>query len=119
MFNISVVRIPGEGSNIQFWIDNWGLGRLSYTYPNLYTYAIDSEARLREVLQSDSIQNCFRGNFSEEATNEMAQFQRQLAIHSVQLSQSEDGLIWKWTKTENFTVKSGYQGLMDSPRIVQ
>lgn len=29
MFNISVVRIPGEGRNILLWIDNWGLGRLS------------------------------------------------------------------------------------------
>lgn len=72
MFNLPVVRISGEGSNIQLWIDNWGIRRQSYTYPNLYTYAIDSEARLREVLQSDSIQNCFRGNFSEEAANEVA-----------------------------------------------
>lgn len=38
MFNISVVRVPGDGSSIRFWKDNWGLGLLRICAIVIRTY---------------------------------------------------------------------------------
>ena len=46
IFNVAVTFIPGNGVSIGFWEQNWGEGTLKHQFPNLYTYATDTDITL-------------------------------------------------------------------------
>jgi hypothetical protein len=49
----------GTGETILLWKDMWNERVLQITYPHMFSFAINKDIKLSEVLNEDSIQNLF------------------------------------------------------------
>lgn len=90
---------------------------MQYQFPTLYTFAISGFIILAKVLQGADIRNEFRDDLSQQATDELHQLNCLLVLNPVRQEIGSNGAIWKWEVSGQFTVRSAYYALKNTPRI--
>lgn len=68
LWNISIIRVAGNGTAISLWYHDWGMGILKNIYEVLHTYAIDDTITLAQTAQMGLIEGMFRTELSTQAT---------------------------------------------------
>ena len=69
----STKREPVSGQGIDFWHDDWEIGRLNQQFQILHTFAINDHTTLERVTQNQYIESEFKENLSEQAQEELQQ----------------------------------------------
>ncbi|KAF3336287.1 hypothetical protein FCM35_KLT18873 [Carex littledalei] len=88
---------------------------MKHRLPNLYSFAEDSNITLKQMFLQQGRTNIFRPNLSVQAQQELYTLHVQLAQINLRDGVKVD-LLWKWTATGQFTVKSAYTSLKGGKR---
>lgn len=72
---------------------------------------------LAMMLQSGNIANELRDDLSQQAQEELQQLRCLLVSNPIRLTIGSDSATWLWEKSCQFTVKSAYYALKNTPRI--
>lgn len=115
IFNIFTLRVPGTANTISFWSQDWGKGIMKFSYPNLFTHAIQQNGSLREVKQLPDLRALFQPVLTEEAEDQLTNITHDL--NSVSLTDGPDNSSWKPSNQGLFSVRSAYFAICDEPRI--
>ncbi|XP_078169794.1 uncharacterized protein LOC144564134 [Carex rostrata] len=113
--DVSMLRIVGRGDTILFWSHNWGAGVLKGEFQILYTYAIDQNLSVAQVLNVRHIRELFKEVPSQEAAEQLTQLYEKLSQQPILLNNEPDEARWKWTPEAQFSVKSYYQAFKHAP----
>lgn len=113
---MSFTHTIGNGEQIQLWNHKWRGIPLCQTLPNLYSHAIDQNVTLQEIITSTSLEGFFRLIISDIAMAEFRSLQSLLAQLTTHPNTPDD-IVWIWTESGIFTVKSAYRALKFIPRI--
>lgn len=84
-----------DGSTVLFWDDEWSQHVLSEQYPRLVTFAKNTRASVRHLLQEENLQDSFDLPLSQEAFTEFEDLQQQL--QNLDLSQLNNADVWLYT----------------------
>lgn len=99
-----------EGQHIRFWLDKWQGKAIAQEYQVLFSF------NQQQAGQQGQWQLHLRETLTEEAQQQKEHILSHLPTPQFD-SQQRDGVIWKWTTTGKFTVKSSYRALKEGPRI--
>ena len=107
LFRASTVVTLGNGEKASFWQSTWLHGQaLMDRFPDLFKWAWRKNKTVKEELHSH---NWTRGLWRMQTVEEMASFvQLWDLVQSVQLSDQQDQITWRWTPDGTYTSKSAY-----------
>lgn len=86
--------IKGNGESILFWEDTWNGKMLRYEYPELYSFAKQTNIRVAKVLMLNQFQDHFQLPLSEIAFNQFLEVE--IWLHSMQQSEMADEWSYIW-----------------------
>jgi hypothetical protein len=97
----------GNGKKVQFWEDQWfGNCSLAIQYWDVYILANEQNISVADAWDGVQLKISFRRCFSHEL---MIKWYEILEIaKSIQFTQEPDALIWKFTSSGQFNIKSMY-----------
>ena len=111
---VSFTHVIGSGAQIQLWNHKWAGTPLSQSLPNLYSHAIDQNVSLQEVRTATALTDFFRLITSNIALSEFTTLQQLMAQLNLQPN-THDDIVWIWTDSGLFTVKSAYRAMKTFP----
>jgi hypothetical protein len=63
----------GSGDSILFWSDSWNGNVLEHTFPHLFSFANNKKATLKEVMDTEALQDNFQIPLSGEALEQFCE----------------------------------------------
>jgi hypothetical protein len=85
----------GDGRSVAFWEDLWTDGILSNRYPRLYSFALNTNISVNEVISAEGLDDLFTLPLSQEAFNELHELREELQNHSFD-EQASDIWTYQW-----------------------
>jgi len=76
---LSIARCEiGDGATACFWDDVWDMSTLSQDYPSLASFALRAEASVKEIMQTENLDEIFFLPLSQQAHEEFQHLQNRL-----------------------------------------
>jgi hypothetical protein len=101
----------GNGKSSLFWQDNWDDNCLMQSMPHLITYARNHLITVRDVLDTEFLEDLFHLPLSQQAYAEFLQMESICQTAREKLN-DEDSDKWSYIWGTNFSVKKAYNSLI-------
>ena len=85
----------GDGSTIAFWGDLWSTDILSEKFPRLFSFAINPDISVKEIIMAQDLDSIFHLPISEQASQELGDLQDLLLSTDYDLA-SNDSWSFMW-----------------------
>lgn len=115
----TILRIPVQGTTIKFWKQDWGQGLMRHNLPTLYTFAVNQENTVREIITTTDLLTLFKPISSDQGREEFEElipFRERLCQQIATSQETIDQAYWKPHNQGIFSVKSAYFRLSERPR---
>jgi hypothetical protein len=102
----------GDGKSSLFWLDNWKDNCVQHTLPHLFSYARNQFMSVREVIESEFLEDLFHLPLSQQAYSEFLLMENFCQYAREKISENE---IDKWSYiwgSNVFTVKQAYNAMI-------
>ena len=85
----------GDGSTVAFWGDLWSTAILSEKFPRLFSFAINLDISVKEIIMAQDLDSVFHLPISEQAFQELGELQGLLLSTDYDLD-SNDSWTFMW-----------------------
>jgi hypothetical protein len=102
--------VIGDGVSACFWKDRWSASVFATSFPRLASFALNSVASVKEVLEAEDLDAIFFSSLSQEAFQELEQLQETLPHLELEANSRDK---WKPVWGNEYSVKKFYYLIYD------
>jgi hypothetical protein len=105
-----------NGQRVPFWIDACKEERIIQKFDILSTYAQQLDTSMAQALQDAQNQTLVRDIHTLSVQTQQVQLLQYISQEQI-YENCQDKIIWNWTTSGQFTVKSFYMAIKEGPHI--